>query len=164
MMPFLPSELANTVKDKSASDVFSALNQELAKHYSIRLFTLTLIDHQGQLAKRIYSSAPAQYPIGGYKHIEDNNWSTQVLEVGEPFIGNTEKALAEVFFDHQLIASMGLGAVINWPVIVEEKVIGTVNILSSENAYLDCDFAQFEALYSWFVIAFLLPVLEEGSL
>ncbi|MEC4724985.1 hypothetical protein HWQ46_05385 [Shewanella sp. D64] len=163
MMDFSPCELVHSVKDKSACDLFSTLYSELAKNYSIRLFTLTLIDHQGQLAKRIYSSAPAQYPIGGYKQIEDNSWSAQVLGDGEPFIGNTEKALAEVFFDHQLIASMGLGAVINWPVIVEGKVIGTVNVLSSENAYLDCDFTQFEALYSWFVIAFLLPVLEEGS-
>lgn len=163
-MPFSTRSLAHSLKDKSANHFFSTLNSELAEAYSIRLFTLTLIDHQAQLAKRIYSSAPAQYPIGGYKQIEANSWSSQVLELGEPFIGNTEKALAEVFFDHQLIASMGLGAVINWPVIVEGKVIGTVNILSSENAYLDCDFEQFEALYSWFVTAFLLPVLEECSL
>ncbi|WP_394389015.1 GAF domain-containing protein [Shewanella woodyi] len=164
MTPFIQRALVNSLRKVSADLFFEVLNNELAKNYSIRLFTLTEIDHLGGQAKRIYSSAPKQYPIGGYKQIETNDWSKQVLEQGEAFIANTEKALSEVFFDHQLISSMGLGAVINWPVIVEGKVVGTVNILSSENSYLDCDLEQFEALYSWFVIAFLLPVLRESSL
>ncbi len=70
MTPFIQRALINSLRKVSADLFFEVLNNELAKSYSIRLFTLTEIDHQGDKLNGFYSSAPKQYPIGGYKQIE----------------------------------------------------------------------------------------------
>ncbi|MCL1037503.1 hypothetical protein L2750_10120 [Shewanella submarina] len=133
----------------------SLLEQCLHQAFDISLFTLTAVDKDGLRVKRLYSSAPDKYAEGGYKPIPTNHWTEQVMHRATPFIANTQRALAEVFFDHGLIASMGLGAVINYPVVYGNSVIGTVNLLAPEGAYLDADLSPLSAFYPWLVLAFI---------
>ena len=58
-----------------------------------------------------------------------------------------------MFFDHAVIAQLELGAVINFPVIKNQKVIGTVNLLAQEGAYQELTTEALETLYPWLVIA-----------
>ena len=134
---------------------YRLISQQLATDFEIKLLTFTQIDRAKGLAKRLYSSDPDSYAIGGFKDIEQNHWTSVVLDDQQPFTANTIAELAEVFFDHQLIASLGLGSVINWPVIFNQQVIGTVNMLAGEGAYINSEPGSLDALYPWLLLPFL---------
>jgi transcriptional regulator with GAF, ATPase, and Fis domain len=147
--------LAIALKQGPASELYKSLQKELGKNFKIKLLTFTKIDMTQLQAKRLYSSDDSSYAIGGYKPIELNAWTTRVIEQQRAFVAHKHSELANVFFDHALIAQLGLGSVINWPVIVNAQVIGTVNLLAEEGAYLNTDMLALEKLAPWLAIPFL---------
>ncbi|MFT6989541.1 MAG: hypothetical protein ACJASL_001514 [Paraglaciecola sp.] len=147
--------LAIVLKQGTASELFKTLQTELSKNFKIKLLTFTQIDMAQRKAKRLYSSDDSSYAIGGFKPIEINTWTTRVIEQQQAFVAHKHSELAKVFFDHELIAQLGLGSVINWPVIMHSQVIGTVNLLAEEGAYLNTDLLALEKLTPWFAISFL---------
>ena len=42
-------------------------------------------------------------------------------------MANTKEDLAKIFFDHELIWSLGCGSVINLPIVIGGQVVGTLN-------------------------------------
>ncbi len=153
--------LALALKQGSPKEYFKILQKELNKNFSIKLLTFTRINMVNQQAKRLYSSDDTSYAIGGFKPIEINEWTVQVIEQQQAFIAHKHSDLANVFFDHKLIAQLGLGSVINWPVIIYSQVIGTVNLLAEEGAYLDSDLLALEKLAPWLSIPFLFDTTSK---
>jgi len=122
-------------KAGSMGAAFAALERLAQATVGVRLFTVMLLDHPALLARRAYSSHPAEYPTSGTKPIEPNPWFAQVVEGRQTFVANTLAEIARVFPDHALIGSLGCGAVINVPVVDGDRVIGTVNLLDSAGRY-----------------------------
>lgn len=79
--------------------------------------------------RRLWSSEPAAYPLGGGKTKTRTQWTRQLLEQGLVFVGEGDAALAEVFDDHARIASLGLHAVVNVPLLREGRCVATFNVL-----------------------------------
>jgi hypothetical protein len=77
--------------------------------------------------------------VGGRKRFADTPWSRRVLREGTPYIGNTAADIREVFFDHELILSLGCASVLNVPVMWGGRVFGTMNLLHEEGWYFDAD-------------------------
>ena len=94
-----------------------------------RLFTVMTVDMEAGLARRAYSSHPAEYPVSGTKPIHRDRWFDIVHGERRSFIANTIDDIAKVFPDHALIAAMGLGSVINLPVVLKGGLVATVNML-----------------------------------
>ncbi len=95
-----------------------------------RLFTVSVLDNAAGVARRAYTSHPAEYPVSGVKPIGHDRWSLQVLIEGEPFIANSAAEFADVFPDHELIVALGCQSALNLPVAEEDgTVLGTVNVL-----------------------------------
>jgi len=44
-----------------------------------------------------------------------------------------------VFFDHELIASLGCASVLNVPVVWDDRVLGTINLLHEAEWYDEAD-------------------------
>lgn len=147
--------LAIALKQGSSNELFKTLQNELSKNFTIKLLTFTQIDMAKRRAKRLYSSDNNSYAIGGFKPIETSTWTTRVINQQQPFVAHKHSELVNVFFDHALIAQLGLGSVINWPVIVHSQVIGTVNLLAEDSAYLNTDLLALEKLMPWLAIPFL---------
>ena len=147
--------LLDALQQGAWDDYFELLKKELSKYFDIKLLTISLIDMTNRKAKRLYSSNPSAYAIGGFKDIEDTYWTDTVLKQQQVFIGHTIERLAEFFFDHQLIASLGLGSVINWPIIFNQQVVGTINLLAEAGSYQDQDLSSLETLYPWLLIPLL---------
>lgn len=105
-----------------------ALCQSLVGH---RLFSCSRfdLDSGSGTAARVYTSDEASYPTSGLKEIVPNRWTETVLDRHETFVANSVEGFADVFPDHAFIASLGLGSVVNLPVILRGKMLGTVNIL-----------------------------------
>lgn len=56
-----------------------------------------------------------------------------------PYIGRTADDIRAVFFDHELIASLGCASVLNIPVVWNGLTLGTINLLHEERWYDDGD-------------------------
>jgi len=87
-----------------------------------------------------------------------------VINRQQVFVAHTIEQLAEVFFDHQLIAQLGLGSVINWPIVFNGNVVGTVNLLAGSGAYEQQSLEILEQLYPWLLVPFVGPFeIKESS-
>lgn len=115
--------------------VFDALNALTEALVGVRLFTLMTFDAVTREACRIYSNMPDAYPVLGTKPVNETFWTGMVLDRHETFVANSLEEIANVFDDHELIASLGCESAINVPVVVGGKVIGTINCLHEAGHY-----------------------------
>ena len=82
--------------------------------------------------RRIWSSQPQAYPVGGSKTKPRTPWTRQLLEQGELFVGEGDAALAQVFDDHVRIASLDLHSVVNVPILRAGRCVATFNVLGQQ--------------------------------
>jgi hypothetical protein len=99
------------------------------------LFTVMKVDMQEGLARRAYSSHPKQYPVSGTKPIHQDRWFEIVHGRQQCFVANTIDEIAKVFPDHELIASLGCGSVLNLPVVIKGDLVATINMLAEAHHY-----------------------------
>jgi hypothetical protein len=111
-----------------------------------RLFTVTTVDEQACLARRLYTSHPVEYPVSGTKPMEKDGWYDHTVAGQRTFVANTPPEFAKYFFDHALIVSLGLGSCINVPVVEDGRVLGTVNILAEAEHFAPQKLAAYEGL------------------
>jgi hypothetical protein len=107
-------------------------------------------------SERVYTNQPAAYPVGGRKPLRDTAWGQHVIRERRPFIGRTPADIAEHFPDHALIASLGCASIINLPVVRNDRLLGTINLLHEERWYDDGDVPIGLAFAALAVPAFLL--------
>jgi GAF domain-containing protein len=100
-----------------------------------KLFTVTTVDLDAEVARRLYTNMPDAYPVSGTKPITLDPWFEQVVVGRELFVANTLEAIAGHFPDWELIGSLGCRSCINMPVFVRDKVLGTVNMLDVEGHF-----------------------------
>ncbi|MEF2071995.1 GAF domain-containing protein [Consotaella aegiceratis] len=117
---------------ETALDALCALAQATV---GAPLFTVMTFDEGTGMARRIYSNMPEAYPVSGTKPANPTDWSRQVLGERRTFVANDYEGIAAVFFDHELIRSLGFESVINVPVVVAGKVVGTLNCLAEAGHY-----------------------------
>lgn len=112
---------------------FDALDAALSAHVGHRL--LTFLYKDGDEVARVYSNIPDVYPVFGRKPMGVTPWGDLVMRRRQPFLGRDREAIKWAFFDHELIASLGLGSAINIPVVYDGEAIGTINLLHEEYFY-----------------------------
>lgn len=120
---------------QTADNVWQAL-ETLARHAPGHiLFTVMTVDMAAGLARRAFSNHPIEYPASGTKPIEHNSWFDIVHGKKRSFVANSIDEIAKVFPDHQLIASLGCGSVMNLPVLVGGELAATINMLAEPGHY-----------------------------
>ena len=100
-----------------------------------KLFTVMTVDMVHEVARRAYSSHPADYPVSGTKPIHYDGWFEIVHKQHKSFVANTIAHIAKVFPDHEKIRALGCGSVVNLPVIIEGQLAATINMLHEEHYY-----------------------------
>ena len=136
--------------------VLRAFETLVQKTVGAKLLTLTTVEPTTGEAARIFSNLPKQYPVAGRKPADETDWSRQVLRDRKTFVANTIKDIAAVFPDYELIRSLGCESVVNVPVEVAGKVIGTINLLHEAGYYTPERVAQTEHLRLSAAMCFLL--------
>jgi GAF domain-containing protein len=96
--------------------------------------------------ERIYSSNPRAYPVGGRKQKQGTPWGEQVLDRGEVFIARDRAELRAAFADHELIFSLGIGSIMNVPVMLHGRCRGIVNLSHDAGRYGEGDVAPARVL------------------
>lgn len=149
-MPDTPLvRFTETVRVSDWDSLFPALDALCAEMVGHMLFSCSAFNLRadgGGSAARVYTSDEANYPTSGLKEIAPNRWTACVIDKHETFVANTITEIAEVFPDHALIASMGLGSVVNLPVLRKGAFLGTVNMLHETGYYTGDRLAALDAL------------------
>lgn len=114
---------------------FAALERAARWSLGHRLFTIMRHDAAAGLNRRVWSSQPEAYPLGGSKPVRETGWTRVLLREGRPFIGRDAGDIRANFADAELILSLGCESVLNLPVRWRGEVIGTVNLLDRAGAY-----------------------------
>ena len=114
---------------------FRALDEALAGSPGHVLFTVLVHHPQARQSERFYSNRPADYPVGGRKPVTDLPWMKRVIGEGLPYVGRTREDIREVFFDYELIWSLGCESVLNYPVRWRGQTMGTLNLLHRAGFY-----------------------------
>jgi hypothetical protein len=86
--------------------------------------------------RRVYSSVPSAYPVGGWKHLAGSDWAAHVLQGQRILVASGEAQLKHYFPDHELLASLGTRTLVNIPVVVCRRTIGALAFLC-EQASID---------------------------
>ncbi|GAB3567016.1 hypothetical protein GCM10027445_14770 [Amycolatopsis endophytica] len=114
----------------------STVERRVTETIGVRLFTVLAWIPERRAMRRVYSSHPEQYPVGGEKTVEiAAGWLEQCIGKQQPYLGADRAGVREVFADADLIDSLGCGAVINVPVVDGGKTLGALNILDAEGSY-----------------------------
>ena len=116
-----------------------ALADALAEPVGFKLFTVLLHDPAAGQIRRAYSNMPAEYPVAGAKPITGSPWMRQVLQRGEPYVGRDREDIRAVFFDYELIWSLGCESVLNLSVRWDGQVLAVLNLLHESGWYNDTD-------------------------
>ncbi|MEJ6746384.1 MAG: GAF domain-containing protein [Yoonia sp.] len=135
---------------------FKALEALVDKTIGVKLFTLMEVDNVRGVARRNYSNMPDAYATSGEKPIQDNSWTEQVQGRHETFVANSIEEIAAVFPDHELIQSLGCESCMNLPIVVNERVIGTLNCLHDAGHFTPERVGAAESLKQAGALAFLL--------
>ena len=114
---------------------FDAIDKAVASTIGHRLFTILVHHREARESERIYTNMREAYPVGGRKPITDSPWMQQVMQRGLPYIGRNADDLRDVFYDHELIVSLGCRSVLNIPLRWRGETLGTLNMLHEENWY-----------------------------
>lgn len=90
---------------------------------------LTILRLESRLLRRMHSSNPQSYPVGGAKDITDDAWLRTMLKDGVPVISADPTVVRHRFFDHETIFALGCEAVMNVPVTGPPGTLGSLNLL-----------------------------------
>jgi transcriptional regulator with GAF, ATPase, and Fis domain len=115
------------------------LVQEVIGH---KLFTLMRVHEASAEVERIYSSNTTAYPVGGRKQKRGTPWSRVVLDRGAVFVARNPDEVREAFADHELIASLGIGAIMNVPLAWNGRRLGTMNVSHEAGWFTEQDAAN----------------------
>jgi len=150
---------ARTVRSDGWTNLFPALEDLCQACIGHRLFSVSefrMTGPESGVAARIYTSDPENYPLSGLKEIVPNRWTELVIREREVFVANSVEGFSDVFPDHEIIAALGLGSVINLPVVLAGEFIGTVNLLHAPGHYVDDRLAQLNQLALPAVLSFAI--------
>jgi len=136
--------------------IFGAVEALSAEVIGHRLFTIMRFDADRSEVERVHSSMPAVYPVGGRKAKRDTTWSDHTLRDMKVFRASGADAIRAAFDDHATILSLGLGSVLNIPLVLAGRCVGTMNLLHEAGWYTTQDEPT-----GLLLGAFLLPVLAQ---
>jgi hypothetical protein len=115
--------------------ICAALETLSAQVIGHRLFTVMRFDSTRSEVQRIYSNMQGAYSLGGRKGKKATAWADHVLRDMKVFLGSGPDDIRSVFDDHETILGLGLGSVLNIPVVYAGRSLGTMNLLQEAGWY-----------------------------
>lgn len=139
----------------TSDQLFAELHSMCDMLVGVKLFTCSSVDFAAGKAERIYTSDAKAYPKTGLKDIVPNRWTKRVIDDRKPFLAKDINELRDVFPDHKKIEELGLGAAINLPVFLSNRLLGTINLLHVNGHYSDLNIESLRAAALPAIITFL---------
>lgn len=129
--------VARTLAEGDRQALYKEVENALQDLVGHKLFTLLMVLPGAKEVQRIYSTNHEAYPLTGKKTMGDTPWGDLVIGQRKPFLGRDKADIEWAFFDHELIASLGLASAINVPVVRHGELLGTLALLHAEGHFDD---------------------------
>ena len=152
-------EVAASADAQAAYAAVDGLAQRAIEH---KLFTVMRYLPATVEVERLYSSNPAAYPPGGRKPKQGTPWGDAVLDRGEVFIAPDAAGVRAAFSDHALLAQLGISAILNIPIRLRGRVLGTMN-LSHQAGHFTSDMIEPGRVLAALLVPLLLDAERTGS-
>jgi len=146
-----------TAESSDPGSVYRAVQRIAAETIGWRLFTVLRHVEVEQAVERLHSSDVAAYPVGGRKPLAKIAASHAALQKGEAVLAATKEEVGKAFFDHELIFSLGITAILNVPIRHAGRHLGTVNLCGEEGMYGAAEIARAKVL-----AGLLVPAVSAG--
>lgn len=115
---------------------FDEVESDLRQQVGFALFTILQWLPERQALRRIHSSRPVEYPVGGEKTFARwPEWLTSCVTDQKAYLGPDRDAVRAAFYDHELIDSLGCGAFITTPLIDGGGTAAILCLLGPEHCY-----------------------------
>jgi GAF domain-containing protein len=99
------------------------------------LLTTLRYDEAKGVVVRLHSSDPKSYPVGGTKPLDQLTENQRIMDRGDVALAANPDAIRRLFFDHELILSLGITAILNAPVRYGNRRLGTLNFCGLADTY-----------------------------
>ncbi|MFZ5781147.1 MAG: GAF domain-containing protein [Pseudomonadota bacterium] len=163
-MPAFEACLAALRQPGPPEAFFKVLDKALSEVVGHKLFTLLYVAPDRKRVKRLYTSMPKEYPVGGYKPVMETDWHKRVVGEGRAWVGHDYDDVKWAFFDHELIRSLGCESAINMPVVYAGRVLGTMNLLDEAGHYKEDDPAKLEPFAALMIGPFLDAIAADPDI
>lgn len=163
-MSDLLNELAlSSVRPGQPGVLFETADRVLQQRFGHKLFTLLAFHPDSGEVERLYSSRPDAFPLQGRKMMGPTEWGARVLHKGEAYLGRNVEDIRWAFPDHELIASLGLGCILNRPLVWNGEVLGVLSLLQEgEGRYSEADLEDAAPYTSLLLPGYLKLKYEES--
>jgi GAF domain-containing protein len=125
-----------------AREVYREIERISQECVGWRLLTVLRYVEADAAVERLYSSDEQAYPVGGRKPLDKIAASHAAMEKGDVFLAATREEVRTAFFDHELIFSLGISAILNAPIRQRGRRLGTLNFCGEEGAYGSAEVAS----------------------
>jgi hypothetical protein len=99
------------------------------------MLTLLVFDEKRRVGRRIFTTDPVNYPVSTEKAMAESDWGDRVLKRHEVFVANRPEDFKPHYIDWEKLVGMGLLSALNYPVVVDGEVLGTVNLMAGSSYY-----------------------------
>jgi len=121
------------------SPIYQAIERLSGEVIGHRLFTIARANLNGSEIERVHSSLPAIYPVGGRKQKAGTPWANRVLREMKIFRAVSREEIRATFDDHQSMLNLGLGSILNIPIVFDGRCVGTMNLCHDPGWYCEKD-------------------------
>jgi hypothetical protein len=115
--------------------VYKAVEKLAKETCGWTMFTVLKYVEKDKEVERTYTSNPRKYPVGGRKPIDPKSHNQKILEKGQVFVAPNKKAIVRAYFDHALIFSLGITAILNAPITANGRRLGTLALSGLQGMY-----------------------------
>jgi len=134
--------MARSAECAISNEAYRAVEAIAADTVGWRLFTVLRYVETAQAVERVYSSNEKTYPVGGRKPLDKITASHAAMEEGKVFLAGTKADVRKAFFDHELIFSLGITAILNVSIRHAGRRLGTMNFCGEEGMYGPAEIAR----------------------
>ena len=121
--------------EKPERETYKAVERLAGETCGWRLLTILKYVEKEAVVERLSSSDEKAYPLGGRKPLDKIASSHSGMEHGDIFLAGTKADVKAAFFDHELIFSLGITAILNAPIRHAGQRLGTLNLCGEEGMY-----------------------------
>lgn len=136
------SIISLTAEEPDRHKIYKAVEAIAAETCGWVLLTTLRYDEAGQQVVRLHSSDEKSYPIGGTKPLDKLSENQAIMDRGDVFLAPDKAAVRRYFFDHELIFSLGISAILNAPIRHGGRRLGTLNFCGIEGTYGPAEIAS----------------------
>ena len=113
-----------------------------AQSIPFRMLTILQYQEVDGVVVRVHSSDPATYPIGGRKRLADFPTNHAAMADGDVFLAAAKDDVRRAYADHEALFALGIESILNVPVRVDGRRLGTLNLCGAEGSFGPAEVAR----------------------